>query len=54
MDLLWYALEHDIPVSQAAREMDLSEEQVQRVFDDLSRKQRTTEYLRTPPLGLDS
>jgi NAD+ synthase len=53
MDLLWYALEHDVPVSEVAREMDLTEEQVQRVFDDLTRKQRTTAYLRMPPLGLD-
>lgn len=54
MDLLWYALEHNVPVAEVAREMDLTEEQVQRVFDDLSRKQRTTAYLRMPPLGLDS
>ena len=54
MDLLWYALENDVPVAEVAQEMDLTEEQVQRVFDDLSRKQRTTSYLRTPPLGLDA
>jgi NAD+ synthase len=34
LDVLWYALEHDVPVDVVAREMDLSEEQVQRVFDD--------------------
>jgi len=28
----------------------LSEEQVQRVYDDILQKRRTTEYLRTPPL----
>jgi len=53
MDLLWYALEHNVPVPEVARVMDLTEVQVQRVFDDLKRKQRTTEYLRTPPLGLE-
>jgi NAD+ synthase len=53
MDLLWYALEHEVPVAAVAREMDLSEAQVQRVFDDLTRKARTTDYLRLPPLGLD-
>ncbi len=53
MDLLWYALEHDVPRDVVAREMDLTEDQVQRVFDDLSRKQRTTAYLRMPPLGMD-
>jgi NAD+ synthase len=54
MDLLWYALEHKVPVPEVARVMDLTEVQVQRVFDDLTRKQRTTAYLRTPPLGLKS
>lgn len=51
MDLLWYALEHNVSVSEAAQVMDLSEAQVQRVFADLERKGRTTQYLRTPPLG---
>jgi NAD+ synthase len=54
LDLLWYALEYDVPAADVAREMDLTEEQVQRVFDDLTRKQRTTAYLRMPPLGLES
>jgi NAD+ synthase len=52
MDLLWYAVEHNVPAAEAARALDLTEEQVQRVYDDLLRKQRTTAYLRTPPLGL--
>jgi NAD+ synthase len=50
MDLLWYALDHGIPAAEAARVMDLSEEQVERVFADIIRKQRTTEYLRTLPI----
>jgi NAD+ synthase len=54
LDLLWYALEHDVPAAEVAREMDLGQEQLQRVFDDLTRKQRTTAYLRTPPLGLET
>jgi NAD+ synthase len=49
---MWYALEHDVPVPEVARVMDLTEEQVRRVFDDLLRKQRTTAYLRMAPLGL--
>jgi len=52
MDVLWYALEHDVPATTVAQEMDLTQEQVQRVYDDITRKQRTTTYLRTPPLGL--
>jgi len=53
MDLLWYALENDVPPAEAAQTMDLTEEQVKRVFDDLVRKKRTTEYLRMAPLGLE-
>jgi NAD+ synthase len=50
MDLLWYAQEHDVPVPEVAQVMDLAEEQVERVFADLTRKQRTTQYLRTLPI----
>ncbi len=53
MDLIWYALEHDIPAVEAAPVLELSAQQVQRVYDDLLRKQRTTEYLRMPPLGIE-
>jgi len=50
MDLLWYAKEHDVPATEAAQVMNLSEEQVQRVFTDLTRKHRTTRYLRMLPI----
>lgn len=50
MDLLWYALDHDVPLPEVAQVMDLTEEQVQRAFTDLTRKQRTTQYLRTLPI----
>jgi NAD+ synthase len=50
MDLLWYAQEHDVPVPEVAQVMGLTEEQVQRAFADLTRKQRTTQYLRTLPI----
>ena len=52
MDLIWYGLKHQVPASVIAQALDLTEEQVTRVFVDLQRKQRTTAYLRTPPLGL--
>ncbi len=50
MDLIWYGLDHDIPAATVAAEMGLTEEQVQRVYDDITQKRRSTEYLRTPPL----
>jgi NAD+ synthase len=53
MDLLWYAQEHGVPVAEVAQVMDLTEAQVQRAFDDFSRKWRTTEFLRMPPLGVN-
>jgi NAD+ synthase len=54
LDLLWLALEHQTPVHQVAEVMGLSEEQVQRAFDDIVRKRRTTEYLRMAPLILSA
>ena len=50
MDMLLYALEHEVPVPEVAQVMDLTEQQVQRALDDLVRKQRTTEYLRARPI----
>jgi len=52
MDLLWYAQEHDVPMAEVVDVMGLTELQVKRAFDDFTRKYRTTEYLRTPPIGL--
>lgn len=52
MDLIWYGLKRGIPAEVVAQELDLTAEQVNRVYADLQRKQRTTNYLRTPPLGL--
>ncbi len=50
MDLLWYAQENQIPVPEVAQVMGLTEEQVQNAFNDFTRKHRTTEYIRTPPI----
>lgn len=53
MDLIWYGLENGCPAADVAAELSLTAEQVERVYADLTRKQRTTTYLRTPPLGID-
>lgn len=53
MDLLWYAQEHGVPVAEVAETLGLQPVQVQRAFDDFTRKHRTTEFLRQPPLELD-
>jgi NAD+ synthase len=52
MDLLWYALENNIPIDEVARVMNLKTEQIQRVWDDLEQKRKTTEYLRMEPVDL--
>ena len=52
MDLIWYAMDNDVSTTVAAEVLNLESEQIQRVFDDLERKRRTTEYLRFPPLGV--
>ncbi len=53
LDLLFYGWEHGIPAAEVAGEIDLTPEQVQRAYNDFGRKTRTTEYLRTLPLGTE-
>ncbi len=51
MDILIYGWEHDIPPAETAAVLDLSEEQVQRAYTDLMKKNRTTEHMRHMPLA---
>jgi NAD+ synthase len=53
LDLLWYAQEHKVPVADVAQVMQLTEEQVQRAFDDFTRKHRSTDYLRLAPAPIE-
>lgn len=53
MDLLWYAQEHHIPTAEVAQVMDLPEVQVQRAYEDFSRKSRSTSYLRMQPVEIN-
>ena len=52
LDILWYAQESCIPISDTANLTGLTEIQVQRAWDDILRKKRTTEYLRLHPITL--
>jgi len=54
LDPIWFARENRIPIPEVARTMGMPEVQVQRVFDDIEGKQRTTEYLRLSPPMLDA
>jgi NAD+ synthase len=49
MDLCLYALDHGVPAEEVAPAIDLTPEQVGRVFRDIEAKRRTTRYLHTPP-----
>jgi len=54
MDLLWYALEHKVPVADVAQGMGLTEVQAQRGMADINQKIRTTQFLRLlPPIPDD-
>jgi NAD+ synthase len=45
MDLCLYAVNHGVPANEVAPVLGLTEEQVQRVFEDIHSKRRATQYL---------
>ncbi len=54
MDLLWYAQENHVSLEETAVVLEMTPAQVRNAFVDFSRKQRSTHYLRTPPLDMSS
>ncbi len=54
LDKIWLGVEMGMPASEIAADLNLTEDQVGRVIADLAQKKRTTEYLRTLPLALNS
>ncbi|MEI8306837.1 MAG: NAD(+) synthase [Chloroflexales bacterium] len=50
MDLIWYGLDNQIPAADVAAALQISAQQVENVYRDLSQKSRSTEYLRSKPL----
>lgn len=50
MDMLWYALENNVPIEEVANVMDIPQDVIIRVFSDLSRREKTTNYLRMYPI----
>jgi NAD+ synthase len=46
LDAIWAGWDTSLSIDEIAQDIDLSQEQVQRVIDDIIRKQRTTDYLR--------
>ena len=50
MDLIWYALDNNIAAQEVADVMGLPVEAVAHVYGDLTRRDKTTDYLRMPPV----
>lgn len=48
-DLVWLAMERNIPVPEIARALGLSDAQVENIQNDIKRKIKATEYLRAEP-----
>ncbi len=53
MDMLWYAMENNIPVEKVAKVLDLTVEQAQNGYDNIQRKIDATHYLKMNPLHID-
>jgi NAD+ synthase len=49
MDLCLYAHNEGLPPEAVADAVELTPEQVQRVYDDIDQKRRTTRYLHLAP-----
>ncbi len=53
LDLCLYARDHGIPCAEAAEQVRLTPEQVQRVYDDIDAKRKAAQYLHAGPLLVD-
>jgi NAD+ synthase len=53
MDVCLYAFNHGVPAAEVASALELTEEQVQRVFKDIAQKRKTTAYLHARPLLIE-
>ncbi len=53
MDLCLYAKNHNVPAAEVAPVVDLSVQQVERIFKDIETKRRTTKYLHARPLLIE-
>ena len=49
MDLCLYAVDNQVPVASVAETLDLTEDQVERVFADIASKRRMSRYLHAEP-----
>ena len=52
MDLLWYAMEHDVQVGKVAQVLSLQEREVTAAFDEFARRRHNAEYIHCEHLSL--
>lgn len=50
MDLIWYGMENEIEPQEIARTLGKTSDEIKMIYNNLSRKQKTTAYLRMTPL----
>jgi len=50
MDLIWYGMENEIPPDQVGEAVGKTTEEIIRIYNNLGRKKKTTEYLRMAPI----
>jgi NAD+ synthase len=53
LDLVLWAKNHGVPPEECGRVLGFTAQQVQRVYDDIDQKRRTTAYLHAPPVLLE-
>jgi NAD+ synthase len=53
LDLILWAKNHDVESAEVASVLELTEQQVERVYEDIDQKRRTTAYLHAAPLLLE-
>jgi len=54
MDMLWHALENEVPAAEAAEVLGLTVDQVEHGYSNIKRKIVATEYLRMAPLEIET
>jgi NAD+ synthase len=54
MDLCLYAYNHGVSAAEAAPALEITPEQVERVYRDIAAKRRTTKYLHAAPMLVDA
>ncbi|MEN4012642.1 MAG: NAD(+) synthase [Bellilinea sp.] len=54
LDTIWFGYESGYSNEQIARSLELSTTQIERVVEDIQRKKRTTDYLRSRPYSIQN